>query len=67
MAVRIAGVTLPNDKKIDIALTYIYGIGYATANKILDSAKVKHDVRVKDMAEEDVNKVRVIIEKQLKV
>jgi len=48
-------------------LTYIYGIGYATANKILDSAKVKHDVRVKDMAEEDVNKVRVIIEKQLKV
>ena len=67
MAVRIAGVTLPNDKKIDIALTYIYGIGYTTASKILASAKIKPNVRVKDMAEEDVNKVRVIIEKQLKV
>lgn len=67
MAVRIAGVTLPNDKKIDIALTYIYGIGYTTATKILASAKIKSSIRVKDMSEEDVNKVRVIIEKQLKV
>ena len=67
MAVRIAGVTLPNEKRIDIALTYIYGIGNTTASKILVSTKIKPEVRVKDMSEEDVNKVRVIIEKQLKV
>lgn len=67
MAVRIAGVTLPNEKKIEIALTYIYGIGNKVAIDVLSSAKVKPGARVKDMNDEDVNKIRVIIEKQLKV
>lgn len=67
MAVRIAGVTLPNDKRIEIALTYIYGIGVPMSNKILKSAKVSPDLRVKDAKEDEINKIRVIIEKQLKV
>ncbi len=67
MAVRIAGVTLPNDKRIVIALTYIYGIGNTLAQRILNDVKVSPDARVKDVKEDDINKVRVIIEKQLKV
>lgn len=67
MAVRIAGVTLPNDKRIEIALTYIYGIGVPMSHKILKSANINPDLRVKDIKEDDINKIRVIIEKQLKV
>ncbi|MEI7452040.1 MAG: 30S ribosomal protein S13 [Candidatus Falkowbacteria bacterium] len=63
MAVRIAGVTIPNDKQIKVALTYIYGIGDTVATKILAKAKVSEIVRVKDMKEEDVNSIREIIEK----
>lgn len=67
MVVRIAGVTLPNNKKIDIALTYIFGIGLTSSDVILKSAKVDSNIRVKDLQEEDVNKLRNIIEKQYKV
>ncbi len=67
MAVRIAGVTIPNEKRIEIALTYIYGIGLHTAKKILESAKVNPDIRVKDLAEDDTNRLRVLIEKDMKV
>jgi small subunit ribosomal protein S13 len=67
MAVRIAGVTLPNEKRIEIALTYIYGIGVTQSSKILHSAQISNDIRVKDLTEEQVNKIRVIIEKQMKV
>lgn len=67
MVVRIAGVTLPNNKKIDIALTYIFGIGITSSAVILKSAKVDSNIRVKDLQEEDVNKLRNIIEKQYKV
>ncbi len=63
MAVRIAGVTIPNEKQIKIALTYIYGVGDAIAADILAKAKVDGTVRVKDMKEEDVNNIREIIEK----
>ena len=67
MAVRIAGVTIPNEKRVEIALTYIYGIGRETATKILASAKVSPDTRVKDLGEEEANRLRVLIEKDMKV
>jgi small subunit ribosomal protein S13 len=67
MAVRIAGVTIPNDKRVEIALTYIYGIGRTTSNLILEKTGINPDIRVKDLKEDDANKLRVIIEKQYKV
>ena len=64
---RIAGVDLPNDKRIEIALTYIYGIGRATARKILDSAGVSGSIRVKNLTDEDTGQLRNIIEREYKV
>ena len=64
MAVRIAGVTIPNDKRVEIALTYIYGVGKNTSQKILESLKIEPDTRVKDLEEEVVNELRVAVEKQ---
>ncbi len=64
MAVRIAGVTIPNEKRVEIALTYIFGIGRTTSNKILKQTKIDHNTRVKDLKEEEVNKLRQIIEKK---
>ena len=67
MAVRIAGVNIPNDKRVEIALTYIYGIGRTRSNKILETAKIDKDIRVKDIEEEDVNRLREIVEKQFTI
>ncbi len=64
---RIAGVDLPNDKRIEVALTYIYGIGRATARKILETASVSSDVRVKNLTDEDTGRLRNIIEREYKV
>ena len=64
---RIAGVDLPNDKRIEIALTYVYGIGRATARKILDTAGVSGSIRVKNLTDEDTGKLRSIIERDFKV
>jgi small subunit ribosomal protein S13 len=64
---RIAGVDLPNDKRIEIALTYIYGIGRTTARRILDTAGVSPDVRVKNLTDEDTGRLRGIIEREYKV
>ncbi|HAU31824.1 MAG: 30S ribosomal protein S13 [Desulfotomaculum sp. 46_296] len=64
---RIAGVDLPRDKRVEVAITYIYGIGRAQAKKILTSAKVNPDTRVRNLAEEEVNKLREIIEKNHQV
>jgi len=64
---RIAGVTLPNNKRVLIALTYIYGIGDTQAKKIIETTGVDGDVRVKDMAESEINKLREHIEKSMKV
>ena len=58
---RIAGIDLPREKRIEIALTYIYGIGRTSANKILAQAGVNPDIRVKDLSEEDEGKLRDII------
>ena len=59
---RLAGVDLPRDKRIEIALTYIYGIGPAYAARILKATGVNPDVRVKDMSEEDEQKLRAELE-----
>ena len=64
---RIAGVDLPADKRIEIALTYIYGIGRSTSQKILSAAGVSTDIRVKNLSEEDTAKLRTIIEREYKV
>lgn len=64
---RIAGVNLPNDKKIDVALTYLYGIGLSLSIKILDELKVDRTKRVKELNDEEVNKLRNEIEKKYRV
>lgn len=64
---RIAGVDLPRDKRIDIGLTYIYGIGRQTAKVILDKAQVDPSIRVKDLSEDDAGKIRRIIEDEYAV
>lgn len=67
MAVRIAGVTIPNNKRVEIALTYIFGIGKKQSEKILKTSNIDPNIRVQKLSENDVNKLRVIIEKQYKV
>ena len=64
---RIAGVDLPRNKRIEIGLTYIYGIGLATSNKILATAGVNPDRRVHELNDDEVNRLRRIIENQYKV
>ena len=64
---RIAGVTLPTNKRVIIALTYVYGIGDTQAKKILEVTGVDPDIRVKDLADADINKLRDHIEKTMKV
>ena len=64
---RIAGVDLPNDKRVEIGLTYIFGIGLKTSKDIIESTGVDPDVRVKDLTESDVSKLREYIDKNLKV
>lgn len=64
---RIAGVDLPRDKRIEIGLTYIYGIGRQTAKVILEKAGVNPDIRVKDLSEEEAGKIRQIIDNEYDV
>lgn len=59
---RIAGVDLPREKRAEIGLTYIYGIGRATSNEILAKAGISPDARIKDLSEEEVNELRKIID-----
>lgn len=58
---RIAGVDIPRDKRVEIALTYIYGIGRSRSNEILARAGVDPDTRVKDLTEDEINRLRAII------
>ena len=64
---RIAGVDLPRTKRVEIGLTYIYGIGRRRSNTILDAAGVSGDIRVKDLSEDDVRKISRVIEEQGRV
>ena len=64
---RISGVDLPRDKKVEIGLTYIYGIGRVTARKILEATGVNAEQRIRDLTDADVNKLRQEIERTLRV
>lgn len=64
---RIAGVDLPREKRVEIGLTYIYGIGRPTANAILEKAQVNPDTRVKDLTEEEAGRIRKIIDQEYAV
>jgi small subunit ribosomal protein S13 len=64
---RIAGITLPPEKRIEVGLTYIFGIGRSKANKILQEAKIDKDKKVKNLTEDEVNRIRQIIETREKI
>ena len=64
---RIAGVDIPRDKRVVIALTYIYGIGPTTAKKVIASANLDPDTRVSKLTDEQVGRLREVVDKQLKV
>ena len=64
---RIAGVDLPREKRVEIGLTYIYGIGLTSSRKILEEAGVDPDTRVKDLSEEEAGKIRKIIDSEYMV
>jgi small subunit ribosomal protein S13 len=67
MAVRIAGVTIPNEKRVVIALTYVFGVGKKISEEVLDSLKIDHSKRVKDLNEKEINDIRNSIEKKHRV
>ena len=64
---RIAGVDLPNNKRVEIGLTYIFGIGLTTSKKILADTGIDPDIRCKDLSEEDISKLREYIDRNLQV
>jgi small subunit ribosomal protein S13 len=64
---RIAGIDIPREKRVEIALTYIYGIGLPTAEKILAQSNINPDTRVRDLTEEQVNRLRELIDRRYKV
>ena len=64
---RISGIDLPNNKRVEIGLTYIFGVGRKVSNDILLKAKIDKNVRVRDLDDDQVNKIRTIIEKEYQV
>lgn len=64
---RIAGVDLPKDKRVEVGLTYIFGIGLSTAKKILVQTQISGDIRVNKLTDAQVNRLRQVIERELKV
>lgn len=64
---RLVGINIPDNKRIEIALTYIYGIGHSLANQILESAKIDLNKRAKDLTSEEINRIKEIIERSYKI
>ena len=64
---RIAGIDLPRDKRVEIGLTYIFGIGRSTSKNVLESAGIDANTRIKDLTEEEVNTLRKIIDEEYQV
>ncbi len=64
---RISGVDLPREKRIEVALTYIYGIGLTTSQQLLERTGVNPDTRVRDLTDDEANRLREIIDKELRV
>ena len=64
---RIAGIDIPREKRVEVALTYIYGIGLSTSTKILKQTSINPDTRVRDLTEDQVNRLREVIDRSFKV
>lgn len=64
---RISGIDLPREKRVEIGLTYIYGIGLHTSQQLLERTQVNPDTRVRDLTDDEVNRLRDIIDKELRV
>ena len=64
---RIAGVDLPREKRVEIGLTYVYGIGRTSSNKILEKTGVNPDTRVKDLTDDELNKIREVVDNEYQV
>lgn len=64
---RIAGITLPPEKRVEIGLTYIFGVGRSTSLKILEKAKIDKNKKIKDLTEDEINTIRQILEKSEKI
>lgn len=64
---RIAGVDVPREKRVEVGLTYIYGVGLSTSQKVLDRTGINRDTRVKDLTDDEVNRLREIIEREMVV
>lgn len=67
MALRISGIVLPNEKKLEVALTYLYGIGLSKSKKVMAAAEINSNIRVKELSEDEANRLRVILEKNEKL
>jgi small subunit ribosomal protein S13 len=64
---RIAGVDIPREKRVEVALTYVYGIGRTTAQKVLDAAGINRDTRVRNLTEDEVARIRAQVDQNLRV
>jgi small subunit ribosomal protein S13 len=64
---RISGVDLPREKRVEVGLTYIYGIGLTTSQQLLERTSINVDTRVRDLTDEEVNRLREIIDKEMRV
>ena len=64
---RIAGVDLPREKRVEIGLTYIYGVGLHTSQNVLQKVRVSPDTRVRDLTDDEVNRIREVVDKELRV
>jgi small subunit ribosomal protein S13 len=64
---RIAGVDIPREKRVEVGLTYIYGVGLSTSQKVLDRTGIDRNTRVKDLTDDEVNRLREIVEREMVV
>jgi small subunit ribosomal protein S13 len=64
---RISGVDLPRDKRVEVGLTYVYGIGLNTSQKLLERTRISPDTRVRDLTDDEVNRLREIVDKEMRV
>ncbi|MBA3416772.1 MAG: 30S ribosomal protein S13 [Chloroflexia bacterium] len=64
---RIAGIDLPRDKRVEIGLTYVFGIGLHTSQKLLERTRISPDTRVRELTDEEVNRIREIVDKEMRV
>lgn len=64
---RVAGVDLPRDKRVEVGLTYVYGIGLHTSQKLLERTRINPDTRVRDLTDDEVNRIREIVDKEMRV